>query len=161
MEVDRTPGPVVTDPLNDQPIVEIAWAAEDALRFPVCLSSITDAAHGARMVEEISVALGNVILVDHGLTIEGEPLGAVPQPVVFLAPAARGIALPTRRADGRAPALHAHLERAPADPCRALRSGRDVRGRQPELARRVGAARHRADRCAGRQPVALDPCATC
>ena len=90
VEVDRSPGAMVTDPLNDQPIVEIAWAAEDALRFPVCLSAITDVAHGAQMIEGISVALGNVILVDHGLTIEGEPLGAVPQPVGFLAPASEG-----------------------------------------------------------------------
>ena len=90
LEADRTPGAIVTDPLNDQPIVEIAWAAEDALRFPVCLSAITDAAHGAEKVEGISVALGNIVLVDHGLTIEGEVLGAVPQPIVFLAPGGEG-----------------------------------------------------------------------
>lgn len=90
VETDRTPGPLMTDPLDDQPIVEIAWAAEDALRFPVCLSAIADAAHGAQMAEGISVALGNVILVDHGLTIEDEALGTVPQPLVFLAPAGDG-----------------------------------------------------------------------
>ena len=90
VEVDRTPDPVVIDPLNYQPIVEITWAVEDALRFPICLSAITDAAHGAQRVDEISVALGNVILVDHGLTIEGEPLGGVPQPAVFLASGGEG-----------------------------------------------------------------------
>ena len=89
-EIDRTPGPIVADPLNDQPVVEIAWAAEDALRFPVCLSAITDVAHGAQAVDGVSVALGNILLADHGLTIEGETLGAVPQPVVFLAPGGAG-----------------------------------------------------------------------
>jgi hypothetical protein len=86
-EFNRTPGPVLTDPLNGQSIVEITWAAEDALRFPVCLSAITDAAHGAQMVGDISVALGNIVLADHGLTIEDEPLGVVPQPHLFLSPA--------------------------------------------------------------------------
>ena len=90
LEADRTPGAIVTDPLNDQPIVEIAWAAEDALRFPVCLSAITDVAHGAQRIEGISVALGNIVLADHGLTIEGEALGVVPQPAVLLAPGGEG-----------------------------------------------------------------------
>jgi len=67
----------LTDPLTGQPIVEIEWAAEDALPFPVCLSAITDSEHGCKYIENISVACGNVILVDHGQTV-AEPLGAVP-----------------------------------------------------------------------------------
>jgi hypothetical protein len=67
------------DPLNGQPIVEVAWAVEDALPFPLCLSAITDAEHGCVYNDHVSVACGNVILVDHGLTIEPhEDLGVVP-----------------------------------------------------------------------------------
>jgi hypothetical protein len=71
-----TPG---IDPLNGQPVVEIEWGEEDALPFALCISSTTDAEHGCRYVAPVSVARGNVILVDHGLTIEPcEALGDVP-----------------------------------------------------------------------------------
>lgn len=67
------------DLLNGQPVIEIEWALEDALSFPLCLSAMTDADHGCNYREEISIARGNVIQVDHGLTIEpSEELGTVP-----------------------------------------------------------------------------------
>jgi hypothetical protein len=66
----RTPGPLVTDPLFDQPIVEIEWDAADALPFPLCLSTVID----GTLRTDISVALGNVALADHGFTIAGESL---------------------------------------------------------------------------------------
>ena len=46
-------------------LVEIGWAPEDALPFPLCLSTVID----GTLVADISVARGNVILVDHGRTI--------------------------------------------------------------------------------------------
>ncbi len=64
------------DPLNDQPVVEIVWAAEDALPFPLCLSSLGPPPE-CEIIENISVAWGNVILVDHGQTKE-EDLDSVP-----------------------------------------------------------------------------------
>ncbi|MBI2767725.1 MAG: putative baseplate assembly protein [Chloroflexi bacterium] len=84
----RTPGALDTDPLTGTAIVEIAWAAGDALTFPVCVSAVTDEAHGEQAVEDVSVALGNIVLADHGRTISGEPLGAMPAPSLFLAPVA-------------------------------------------------------------------------
>jgi hypothetical protein len=67
------------DPLNGQPLVEIEWPFEDALPFALCLSATTDADHGCIYHEDISIAYGNVVLVDHGYTIEPcEDLGAVP-----------------------------------------------------------------------------------
>ena len=79
----------LADPLTDPPtpITEIEWAAEDALRFPFCISSTTDAEHGRRYVEKISVALGNIVLADHGLTVSNEPIpDTVPQPTLFKPP---------------------------------------------------------------------------
>lgn len=89
----RAPQPAETDPLTDAPIVEIAWAAEDALVFPVCVSAITDADHGKKLVENVSVALGNIVLADHGRTVTGEALGAVPSAAIFVAsvPQATGV----------------------------------------------------------------------
>lgn len=63
------------DELYNQPIVEIEWAEEDALPFPLCISAIVPP--DCQLVD-ISVARGNVILVDHGRTIEREDLGTVP-----------------------------------------------------------------------------------
>jgi hypothetical protein len=69
-----TPG---MDTLYNQPVVEIEWAAEDALPFPFCISAI-GAAPGCKYLENISVARGNVVLVDHGRTVGPEDLGEVP-----------------------------------------------------------------------------------
>lgn len=66
----RVAGPAVMDPLNGQPIVEIEWHAADALPFPLCLSTSVDGAE----VPGVSVALGNVVLTDHGRTIAGDEL---------------------------------------------------------------------------------------
>jgi hypothetical protein len=68
----RTPGPLHTDELLDQPIVEIEWDAQDALRFPVCVSTVIDGI----AIPDITVVRGNVVLADHGYTIPGETLPA-------------------------------------------------------------------------------------
>lgn len=68
----------LTDLLFDQKITRIAWAAEDAPPFPVCISSITDAAHGSRPLPTVSVVLGNLVPADHGVWQCWEDLGAVP-----------------------------------------------------------------------------------
>lgn len=77
----------LTDPLDGTEITEIRWAAADALPFPLCLSSETDEAHGAMLIEDVSIALGNIVLVDHGETIANEPLGIVPEPRLEYPPA--------------------------------------------------------------------------
>ncbi|MFI0711898.1 putative baseplate assembly protein [Streptomyces inhibens] len=55
------------DQLDNQPVLEVTWAPEDALTFPLCLSARggTD----CRPVEDVSVARGNVVLVDHGRSL--------------------------------------------------------------------------------------------
>jgi hypothetical protein len=68
--------PPVDGPLD---VTEIAWNAADALPFPLCLSV------AARPGLEVSVALGNIVLADHGLSIAAEALGEVPQPALQLA----------------------------------------------------------------------------
>ena len=59
------------DPLSDIPVVEIEWADEDALPFALCISAQLPAPD-CRVVEEISVVCGNVILVDHGRRVSDE-----------------------------------------------------------------------------------------
>jgi hypothetical protein len=59
------------------PLLEISWAATDALPFTLCISAIGSAPECA-YISNISLARGNVILVDHGRTGDPEPLPAVP-----------------------------------------------------------------------------------
>lgn len=53
------------DPLYDQPILEIEWDGVDALPFPLCISAIGRAPECCYL-PDVSVAHGNVLLVDHG-----------------------------------------------------------------------------------------------
>ena len=60
------------------PLIEIEWCPQDALPFPLCISVIGPAdVHPSqspcRLIENVSVAHGNVILVDHGRTYEQSP----------------------------------------------------------------------------------------
>ena len=60
------------DPLNpDITITEITWAVEDALPFPLCLSAMGPPPQ-CIVIKNISVARGNLILVDHGMTVHEE-----------------------------------------------------------------------------------------
>ena len=67
------------DELYDQPVVNIEWAREDALPFTVCISSIGPAPECLPLTP-VSVARGNVILVDHGSRQQPEPFD-VPEPL--------------------------------------------------------------------------------
>ncbi len=69
---------VLVDPLNGEPITRVWWATEDALPFPLCISSTTDIPHGAHPVFNVSVARGNIVPADHGTWLDWEDLGEVP-----------------------------------------------------------------------------------
>lgn len=73
------------DRIEDQPVLEVTWAAEDALRFPLCLT--TRGGRDCLPVEDVTVARGNVVLVDHGRTPAGLPQTAtVPPAPAVVAP---------------------------------------------------------------------------
>ena len=62
--------PPIGSPPDDGsiPVTEIEWHPSDALPFPLCLSS----RRGTSYFNDVSIALGNIVLVDHGLTIQDE-----------------------------------------------------------------------------------------
>ncbi|MGH7512759.1 MAG: putative baseplate assembly protein [Gemmatimonadales bacterium] len=66
------------DPLTDPPtpVLEIGWHRDDALPFPLCLSARRPAPD-CDLIEEVSLACGNVVLVDHGRPVE-QPIPPVP-----------------------------------------------------------------------------------
>lgn len=91
-----------TDPLGgfflDQPtdasvdVTDITWDAADALPFALCISARTDEAHGNAFITCVSVALGNVVLADQGLTKQAVPLGQpVPTPTLALVTPGAGV----------------------------------------------------------------------
>ncbi len=61
------------DEVEEQPVLEVTWAAEDALRFALCLT--TRGGTDCAPVADVSVARGNVVLVDHGRSLGADPDG--------------------------------------------------------------------------------------
>jgi hypothetical protein len=58
------------------PVLRIAWGRHDALPFTMCLSTI-GAAPNCAYFEDVTVALGNIVLVDHGRRLAPQALGPV------------------------------------------------------------------------------------
>lgn len=63
------------DPLTGQLLWEVEWAQEDALEFPLCISAIHR--EDCSPIEDVSLARGNLVLVDHGRSVS-EQLPPVP-----------------------------------------------------------------------------------
>ena len=87
--LDEDPsGGLFLEPPNNNPtaVTRIQWEEEDALPFPLCISTITDQDHGENYLDRVSAAYGNIVLADHGRSISAEQLGTVPD--VILAAAA-------------------------------------------------------------------------
>ena len=99
-----------------KPLLEIEWEPEDALPFPLCISVIGPAEPAPRrkpceLIEGISVARGNIILVDHGRTIEQDPpFDAVPTEETEVCCEGEGRVSETTLAPGK---FRPHLARGP------------------------------------------------
>ncbi len=95
-----TEDPLYPDPDHPgkhQPVTLIEWGFDDALPFSLCVSAVGDA---GRRLDDVSVALGNIVLADHGRTVAGEPLGSSPEADPRLA-----LALPDEHCGSRARTL--------------------------------------------------------
>jgi Baseplate J-like protein len=69
-------GKPLIDPVNPQALLtNIAWNIEDALPFPLCISSVTST---GLPISGVSAALGNVVATDQGVWTVNESLGTVP-----------------------------------------------------------------------------------
>jgi hypothetical protein len=65
--------PVSSPPSPGIPVTKIVWNEKDALPFPLCISSI----NGTLSYENVSVALGNNLLIDHGLTLTDKTISSL------------------------------------------------------------------------------------
>jgi hypothetical protein len=65
------------DPLLDETLTRVTWDRADALAFPLCVSFKKQ---DGTLVEEVSVARGNLVLADHGCTIGSQEYGGPQRP---------------------------------------------------------------------------------
>ncbi|MCG8689348.1 MAG: hypothetical protein MI892_31030 [Desulfobacterales bacterium] len=61
-----------TDPLDGAPLAKLKWHQQDALPFSFCLEAEIPV-DGIPQIVEATHAMGNMVLVDHGLTVSGSP----------------------------------------------------------------------------------------
>jgi len=82
-----TGAPITSTAQLPTPVTEIQWSSDDALPFPVCLSSKFLNSSGDEVtLTNVSIVLGNVVLADQGLSMSGVALGTVPAPTLFVPP---------------------------------------------------------------------------
>jgi len=62
------------DPFNGADLLDIEWAPGDGLPFSLCISTSINSGAGATIVPNLSVARGNMVLADFGMTVNSEPL---------------------------------------------------------------------------------------
>jgi hypothetical protein len=104
-----------SSPPNGLPVTEIKWSQDDALPFPLCVSSRS----GTAYYEDVSVAWGNIVLADHGLTVDDTPEDKTRNP--YIAPSS----LAPDYAPRPNPALVTRAQTA-TDDCAATLSGHCV-----------------------------------
>jgi hypothetical protein len=98
---------------NAVDVTEIEWSLDDALPFPLCVSWRIALDGGERELSDVSVARGNVVLADHGLTVVDEPLGQVPHPVLFRSTPMSGDPCTAREPKPVPPRFRPSLKRKP------------------------------------------------
>lgn len=130
--VNRSDGEVLVDPLDGTPITEVAWHADDALPFPLCISAVSDKDHGNVYNGAVSVARGNLVAVDHGHSVGDDAFDPVPAATLFYA----AQALPSRCESAAALAARPRYRPALARAPLTQAEGFDANGAASALLRR-------------------------
>ncbi|WP_233841161.1 baseplate J/gp47 family protein [Dyella sp. 2HG41-7] len=78
VRITNDSGAPLYDPLNGTLITQVTWSGDDALPFPLCLSSTYMGDNGPVQQFDVSVARGNIVPADHGIPIQNDVLGVVP-----------------------------------------------------------------------------------
>jgi len=111
------------------PVTDIEWTSDDATPFDLQISAQVTSGGVAQSFSDITVARGNIVLVDHGTTVPNETLGPVPEPSLALPPLGSDPCAPaeTRLIPARfRPRLQGHplVYAAPFDPQKPPASAR-------------------------------------
>jgi len=116
VEPDPLGGAFLHPPTGDPvEVTQIAWRADDALRFALCVSAVIE--EGEKKVPIVTAAArGNIVCVDHGRTVVEALPDAVPAPQILMPIASTGgcthqdpVPIPPRYSPslGLAPVTHA------------------------------------------------------
>ena len=63
--------PITSAAQQPTPVTEIQWSTDDALPFPVCISSkYLDSQQKEQTLPNVSKVFGNVVLADHGCSLD-------------------------------------------------------------------------------------------
>lgn len=131
--------PVLLDPNTGarQKITEITWCPDDALLFPMCISSVTDVENQSQPVSDVTVACGNIVLCDHGRTVAEttSPTEIVPAPNPALSiPATGGCGCDDRAPDELPARYRPRLKEAPVTQAATVNKTETVQGRRLRVA---------------------------
>jgi hypothetical protein len=85
---DINGNPITATVQQPMPVTEIQWSSEDALPFALCVSSLVSIHDLNQLLTNVSVALGNVVLADQGLSLLNVALPTVAAPTLYYAPSA-------------------------------------------------------------------------
>lgn len=123
------------DTLHSAEVTEIEWAEEDALPFPLCLSATTDEAHGHHYLSDVSAALGNIVLADHGRTVT-ETLPPIPaaDPRLARVSASAGDPCEPREPEPAPPRYRPRLQSGPLTMTATVARTQVVEGRKRRMA---------------------------
>lgn len=77
---------LTTDSVAGTDITNIKWNKEDALPFALCISSRSDNNHDTVLLSDVSIARGNIVLCDHGQSVNETLSPLVPEPLLFYRP---------------------------------------------------------------------------
>ncbi|MEP6762802.1 MAG: putative baseplate assembly protein [Gemmatimonadaceae bacterium] len=81
---DPLGGRFETPATNDSvDVTSIEWSAADALPFPLCVSATVTDVDGGAVPIVVSVARGNIVVADHGLSVTEVVPDAVPAPSIL------------------------------------------------------------------------------
>jgi hypothetical protein len=84
---DTNGNPITSAAQTPMAVTEIQWSGDDALPFPLCVSSkFLDSSGIEKSLSNVSVVYGNVVLADQGLSMRDLTLGTVPAPTLFHPP---------------------------------------------------------------------------
>ncbi|TME11264.1 MAG: putative baseplate assembly protein [Chloroflexi bacterium] len=99
---------------NSLDVTEIEWHSDDALPFPLCISSTLTLENGDQLpIDDVSVARGNIVLADAGRSIPAETLEPVPASVLSEALVPSGNRCEPHNAVAIYPRYRPHLQGRP------------------------------------------------
>lgn len=73
--------PLTSSDPDPREVTEIYWDRADALPMAFCISATPE--RGGGTIDDVSIARGNIVLADHGMSLEDREIGKAPNPGLY------------------------------------------------------------------------------